>query len=153
MRRNPKFKDDVLGSTYFDPAGTKGAAGVLVSWHKPFADQTLYKHIKNHMVTDVTLAEERRAKLLLGPVKTDILQTDPGTSHMQGLEEFIAQGRTMLHQGRLQITGTTYLQAIKIKADVVEKNKDRKLDAIKAFFGAKAADGPPNDGPNPLISD
>lgn len=150
MRRNPKFKDDVLASTYFSPSGTEGAAAVLKHWHEPFAQQTLYKHIKNHMQADVALAEENRAKLLLGPVKTDILQTDPGTSHMQGLEEFISQGRTMLAQGRLQITGSTYLQAIKIKADVVEKNKDRKLDAIKAFFGAKAADESESSRPDSL---
>lgn len=53
------------------------------------------------------------------------------------LDEFISQFDEAIRLKQLKLTVKDGLQALKIKADLVSKNKDRKADILKKMIGAR----------------
>lgn len=73
-----------------------------------------------------------------------VVETAPTSTlaHEQALDTFIDKGNHMVESGELKITATTYIQAIKAKADIQKSDKDRRYDALKSIFSGAA---PKND--------
>ena len=59
----------------------------------------------------------------------------PSTHAELVLDGFITEFQHLLEEGTIKINAATGLQAIKIKADMVSKNKDRGVDLVKTFAG------------------
>lgn len=138
-----------MQSTYFNPNGHESAMAVVHAFGDPFLTTTFYAHMQRHQAKDVIDAERRfsveeatklreqgitpNATALVKGVEGEVGSTG---QHESGLDEFIAEGRAKLLRREMSITATTYLQAIKIKADIERTTKDRRLDMVKTLMGA-----------------
>jgi len=143
MKKNRDFRYRIMQSTYFNPNGTESAGEVVHAFGDPFVLSTFYAHMQRHQHKDLIKAQvvydkSELAKtetvspaVVIGAVEGEIVSSRP---HEQGLDEFIKEGREKLIRKELQITSTSYLQAIKIKMDNEAKTKDRRLDAVKTMF-------------------
>jgi hypothetical protein len=58
--------------------------------------------------------------------------------HEQALDAFIERGKAQLDLGQMNISAANYVQAIKVKADIDMRTKDRKLDMLKSMFAGAA---------------
>jgi hypothetical protein len=58
--------------------------------------------------------------------------------HEVALDKFIALGEEEMRQGKLSITSSHLLNAIKIKADIEMRTKDRRLEMLKNMFTGAA---------------
>ena len=109
-----------------------------------FTQTNLYACLKRHhpkvlvpsKIVDGKLLIDNRMKPTFDVV--EILPGQSGTEHELGLDEFIRKGRAKLAAGELQITATTYLQAIKTKMDNDAKTKDRRADMLTGLFKGAA---------------
>jgi len=123
-----------MQSTYFNPSGSETLLDVFHDLGDPFPPTSIYSHMQRHQTRDLIRAEKAYRKPTV-PVQamTYIDRPADGSEHEAGLEEFIHKGREKLLQDDMNITPTTYLQAIKIKQDTISKNKDRNKDFMWAF--------------------
>lgn len=153
MRQHRAFSEAVLVSTYFNKHGEYAITEVLKDFHDPFPAINFYQHAARHMKPN--LEHWRRVFKVLPPsamvkkklqakdlVKQTMEVIDEPTlsqaAHEQALDEFIAKGREKLDYGNLPITATTFIQAIKTKAEMENKTKDRRYDALKQLFAGAA---------------
>lgn len=127
-----------MQSTYFNPKGQESLAMVIHDFGDPFPLSTCYAHMQRHQDEDLIRAR-KRFQTIAPPEDTQAMTAIEGqvvseAQHETGLDEFIREGREKLLRKEMSISATTYLQAIKIKADIDKSTKDRRLDAAKAFF-------------------
>lgn len=144
MRKHDDFRRRIIQSSYFNPMARENLMDVLAAFGEPFASGTLYQHIRRHQPRDIVKAMKKYEPIPLLAPTLQVIEAEPGastTNHEIGLDDFIQKGREKLAMGELQITATTFLQAIKIKADNEKGNKDRRLDALKTMFRGAAPSG------------
>lgn len=135
-----------MASTYFTPTGVETLSDVVYRYEVPLKLPAIYNHMKRHQWKDLQKAEEAQAPKevtlpsvlqppIVAAVEGEVVSTQ---DHEVGLDDFIRKGREKLMADQLPITATTYLQAIKIKADIDKNTKDRRLDAVKSLFKGAA---------------
>jgi len=120
---------------------------------EPFAYDTLYKHAKRHMQPKIeewrrlhglqerTLAmkkKDRAKEILKETMEAVESPVQDQSEHVTALDEFIAAGRRKVDSGQMPITAQTYVQALKAKAEIENKTKDRRFDALKTLFSGAA---------------
>jgi hypothetical protein len=136
LKKNKDVRDRVLQSTYFNPYGNEALLSIFHDIGDPFPPSSIYTHIQRHQTRDIIKAEKRLDNLDNAAVAVSLVET--GTSnypqHIEGLDEFIREGREKLARKDLSISSSTYLQAIKIKAEIERSTKDRKADLLKTMF-------------------
>lgn len=133
MKRNPPFKDQIMESSYFDPQGKESLAEVLHRWGDPFPMPSVYSHMRRHQ------SKETRAIDVIAPIEAiplDAIETPvtSETAHERALDEIIAKGRQAIRTGELKVTLQGLNSAVKTKAEIERSTKDRRLEAVKAFF-------------------
>lgn len=146
MKKNKDFRFGVFNSSYFNPEGKSGPNQVNKAYGMPFLEVTLYRCLQKHHNSQKIRAA---TKVVNGEVVVDSrfkgtlevvehIPTGSVTNHELGLDDFISQGRDKLARGELQITATTFLQAIKTKMDNDAKTKDRRADMLQGLFKGAA---------------
>lgn len=152
MKQHRGFSEAMILSTYFDKDGAESLADVVKRYNDPFPMTNIYQHCKRHMkgredrwLRALKLKErpknpkEERAKEL---VRQTMEVVDSPVSSQQeyedALDDFIRVGRAKLGDGAMPVTATTFIQAIKAKAEIDNKTKDRKYDAMKQLFSFAA---------------
>lgn len=144
MRKNPRFRDEVMASTYFDPVDGKETLKDVVSrWKLDVSLVTVYGHMRRHQAKDVIKAEARLEEVVPRVLEGQVASEG---EHEVGLDEFINKGRRLLAANQLNVTAATYLQAIKVKAEIERTTKDRRLDALKLMAGASGIAKRDEDG-------
>jgi K+-transporting ATPase c subunit len=76
----------------------------------------------------------------------ETLPTGPTTKYELGLDEFIEMGRAKLKIGDMNISAANYISAIKVKADIESRTKDRRLEMLRSMFAGAAPTNQENDG-------
>lgn len=165
MQKNKQFRYDCMESLYFNPEGKETLTSVNFRYGSPFQMSLLYQHFKRHQWKDMVAAEQRLAdsnvalpparkltsrtkeppvhhaeelaalEAALPAVEGDVISTQP---HERALDEFIRQAALKVRHGEIQINASSFLSAIKIKAEIEKNTKDRRLDAIKMLFKGAA---------------
>lgn len=151
MKKKPDFRLRVMQSTYFNPDGNETLSKVVAAYGMPFSMGLVYAHVQRHQLAD----RERVVKQRLEQEAAKALERLPEESklagkievaaavesevvsqskHERALDEFIKQGHQMLQSKTMLITPTTFLAAIKTKADIEKNTKDRRMEMIKQFF-------------------
>lgn len=132
MKKNADFRFRIMQSSYFHEGAHESPAKINKSFGMPFKTVTLYAHLNRHQKRDRIKAPMPIAV----PEVVNSVEATPitTTEHEMGLDEFIREGRAKLARREMQVTASTYLQAIKTKAEIEKSTKDRRLEAIKAFF-------------------
>lgn len=144
MQKNPDFRRRVMASRYFRPEGTESLAAVVHDYGDPVKLPLVYMHMQRHQPADLLRAkrrftEARREIEAPLPAEAEVLKSVDSSvltqgDHERGLDDFIQQGRDLLVQQKMKISATTFLAAVKIRAEIDKSTKDRRLDMIKAFF-------------------
>lgn len=147
MKQHRAFAEAVILSTYFDPNGGENLNAVLKRFNDPLNYQVVVKHCQRHMKPKIQrwralngLVEKSAAmkkkdrvkELIVGTMDVVEAPVSTGGEHEQTLDEFIAKGRKNLDG--ITVTATTLIQAIKAKAEIENKTKDRRFDAMKSLF-------------------
>lgn len=146
MKKNKEFRFQIFNSSYFNPEGKSGPMQVVHAYGDPFIEVTLYACLQRHhgknriraaaKVVDGQVVVDSRFKSTVEVVEQ--IATGSVTNHELGLDDFIQQGRDKLARNELQITATTFLQAIKTKMDNDAKTKDRRADMLQGLFKGAA---------------
>lgn len=158
MKKNKDFRAAVMYSTYFNPEGKETLQDVNNRYGQPFKMPTLYRHMLRHQASDIAVSEkiaeakgiqtpnwQRRIprkptaeveKAVVNTVK--IVEGGGKPDFEKKLDAFIEAGNVVLGTGTMTISAANYLAAIKIKADIEMRTKDRKLEALKAMFSGAA---------------
>jgi hypothetical protein len=151
MRQNKSFTEALILSTYFNPKGAETLPQVVKRYKDPFPLISVYAHCQRHMKHNITrwrnvnkLAEkdakmikrDRAKELVARTMEVVEAPIYSGGEHEQTLDEFIAKGRAELRN--IPVTATTLIQAIKAKAEIEAKQKDRRYDAMKTLFSGAA---------------
>lgn len=169
MKRNRDFSVALLLSSYFNPKGQESLPEVNKRFGEPFTQITLYKHTQRHMKPNVPrwmklngLEEKKNWHTALEKTKVataeklevlentmEVIDKTPSSfsPHERALDKFIQKGDEMVDDGLLKITAQTYIQAIKAKAEIESKNKDRRFNALREMFSGAAPKGD-KDVPN-----
>jgi hypothetical protein len=160
MRRNRDFGVALLLSSYFQPKGKESLPEVLKRFGSPWPLISLYSHCQRHMrdnlprwmksydlvekknwekaLEHTRIATAEKKELIENTLEVINKTSTSTTPHEQSLDDFITKGAEMVKEGKINITATTYIQAIRAKADIEKSNKDRRLDAMKAMFTGAA---------------
>ena len=169
MKAHADYRWAVLHSTYFDPNGRETLKAVNERFGSPINLVTVYRHMTRHQKKDI-LASERLAVISGEPSKnwqrqsahsTDlapriaehtkeiVANTEaiveggvPRQKYEVGLDEFIELGRDRLKHNEMAISASNYIAAIKVKADIESRTKDRRLEMMKSMFIGAAPKGP-----------
>lgn len=146
MKKHKEFRLQIMQSSYFNPDSTLSPMELVKAFGAPITRPTLYRHLQKHqglssLATIKNVEKLKEQGLITTTIKTIETPSDATEAHEQGLDEFIAQGRSKLARHELPISASTYLQAVKIKADIEKSTKDRRLDAMKAMFAGGGASG------------
>lgn len=145
MKRNKDFRFLIFDSSYFNPESKTSPQKINRSYGEQFKQVTLLACLRKHHKGAVNRAP---SKIVNGQLVIDSrmkptfevieMPTGSTTNHELGLDDFIAKGRDKLARGELQLTATTFLQAIKIKMDNDAKTKDRRVDMLQGLFKGAA---------------
>lgn len=154
-----------MASTYFNPDGTETLLQVNNRYGQPFKMPTLYRHMSRHQADDIHVSEElakargiesknwqRRTVQTahkVGPRAPGldkevientvaVVEGNADPQFVQALDEFITVGRAKMGLGQVPISASNYIAAIKVKADIEMRTKDRKLDMLKTMFSGAA---------------
>ncbi len=146
MKSHKEFRLQLMQSSYFNPDATASPIDIVKAFGAPFKNDMVYYHLKKHQDQSITKTKRKLKELQdKGILKNTIdlveTTTDSTTLHEIGLDQFIQQGRDNLASHELPISAPTYLQAIKIKADIEKTTKDRRLEAMKSMFSGGGASG------------
>lgn len=136
MRKNPGWYKQLKKTSFFTENSPETPLQFYNRTQPPMGLAAFYKHMKNH----TTLAKEKMMAQTLTATKPDLpvfgeLIEGGDTDYVQALDDTIRKFHTQIRDNQIQLTLTGGLQAIKIRADIEKANKDRKLDAFKAFSG------------------
>lgn len=158
MKTHQDFRLAVMNSSYFNIYGEEKLSQVLLRYNVEFNLPLMYAHFKRHQPRDIQkkIDDEKnelyraRKKGLIKPkfiqgVPLEVLGTDV-KAHEIGLDDFIKLGHEKLRRAEMPINAATYLQAIKIKADIDKSNKDRGVDVFKTMFRGAAPSEATNEG-------
>jgi hypothetical protein len=165
MKKDRDFRDACLASTYFNPDGKETLMAVNNKYGHPFKMPTLYRHMTVHQAEDIRMSEKLaeirgiqtpnwQRRTTRGQDKQIDVQAVENTvalvegknvkpSFEQALDEFIEVGRAKMSARDIPISAANYIAAIKVKADIEMRTKDRRLDLLKGMFQGAA---PKNDG-------
>lgn len=146
LKNDKVFRERIFLSSYFTD-NKESPNKVNTSFGSPFKRVTLYFCLRQHHGSDALRPATKVTST--GKVLVDqrfkptfeVIESVPGlptTNHELGLDRFIEKGRAKLESGEMQITATTYLQAIKVKMDNDAKTKDRRLDMLSGMFKGAA---------------
>jgi hypothetical protein len=153
MKQHKAFSEALILSSYFDDNGAESLAEVVKRFNDPFPMVNVYQHCTRHMKgkihrwRQIFKLEERSLEMKKKDRAAEILRDtmtvvdSPVVSqgeHVNALDEFIEQGRKKVASGQMPITAQTYVQALKAKAEIENKQKDRRYDALKSLFGGAA---------------
>lgn len=142
--------------TYFDKNGAESLADVVKRFNDPFPMTNIYQHTTRHMrgkelrwrkalkleEKSVAMKKKERAKEILNETLNAVeAPVYSQGEHIDALDEFIAAGRRKIEAGQMPITAQTYVQALKAKAEIENKTKDRRYDALKSLFAGAAPKG------------
>lgn len=142
LKKNKDIRDRIMQSTYFNPLGNESLLTIFHEVGDPFPPTSIYTHIQRHQTRDIIKAEKRLTKATTNRPVISFVDDNNNLvgppQHVLGLDEFIREGREKLATGELGITSSTYLQAIKVKADIEKSTKDRRADLFKTMFKGAA---------------
>lgn len=138
-----------MNSKWLDWSGTGNVADIIRQYNVDISYTTVMGHMKRHLKPMFDAQKEKAAiKEFIGNEKlvtqNQLKEVVTGevisekANHEAALDNFIDKFQTMVRNDEIQITATTGLQAIKIKAEIQKGNKDRKLDALKLMMGTNA---------------
>lgn len=160
MKTHKAFSEEILLSAYFNKHGQKSVTEIIKEYKDPFPAINFYQHANRHMKGNIEhwrrvnkITPPKKAKPVVLVEETMAVVDTPVESfspHEQALDEFIEKGRQKLEYGNLPITATTFIQAIKAKAEIENKTKDRRYDALKSLFTG-AAPKEVTDGPEKVL--
>jgi hypothetical protein len=143
------FRQALLQCNYFNVNSLDSIIDVMWKFQCPLKVINVQRHCKNHlrpMVEKSVTAKVAQALTLGKTMATEVLQgtvvESTGNLHEEVLDATIKKYYTELKADHIKITADIGLKAIKIKSDIEKANKDRKLDALKAFSGMSG--GNPN---------
>lgn len=159
-KEHPKFHHDLLRCQYFDVNSLESIIDVMWKHRCPLKVLNVQRHCKNHLKPkmDASAAHQVAQALLLGkkdasevlgrPLEGQVIETTSGL-HEEVLDATIKKYYSELKADRIKITADIGLKAIKIKSDIEKANKDRKLDALKAFSGMSGGSNNDSNDRNP----
>lgn len=147
MKKDKNFRERMFMSKYFKDDGTESMPHVIKSFGNQYKIQTVYACLRyhhgdetmrpaTHVLKNGKVVVDRRFKATFDEI--EVLPSYATSNHEMGLDDFIAKGRAKLAAGELQLTATTFLQAIKIKMDNDAKTKDRRADMLQGLFKGAA---------------
>lgn len=163
MKQHRAYTQAVILSTLFDKNGAESMKEANARFNDPFAYDHLYKHAKRHMEPRIHewrrlhgLQEKTQAmtkKARAGEILKETMQVVDApvisrSRHEEVLDLMIEKGYEDVKSGRIRLTAQTLNAALKTRADIENKQKDRKYDALKQIFGGAAPKGG-NDGASP----
>lgn len=132
MKKNKEFRLRILNSSYFNSEASESVLDVNKAFGNLFKIGTLYQHLSRHQQVDKITAPTVIPQLeVVSAVEGKVLS---GAEHEVGLDEFIKKGRDALARGDMVINAPNFISAIRTKAEIEARTKDRRLDMIKAFF-------------------
>jgi len=161
MKKDKAFREACMASTYFDPNGLESLLEVNNRYAQPFKMPTLYRHMSRHQQDDIDIAEKlaeangivsKNWQRKTRQTAHKSLPTAPGLDKEaientvaivegggkpdfeKALDKFIKVGEAKLELGQIPISAANLVQAIKVKADIEMRTKDRKLDMLKSMF-------------------
>lgn len=135
--------NDLLASSYFNPKGKESASQVNARYGQPFLNVTLYRHLKLHWSHQLEKAKRIAVLKTRAPNKwekltqtVEVVESPVGAlqPHEEALDAFIQAGRMKLGADDMTINAANLIAAIKTKADIEAKTKDRRLDMLKSMF-------------------
>lgn len=166
MKKDKMFREACMASTYFDPNGMETLLEVNNRYGQPFKMPTLYRHMSRHQADDIHISEklaesrgiqspnwQRRTRqtahksLPVAPgldkeaVENTVAIVEGSNAKPefeQALDEFIQVGRAKMDLGQVPISASNYIQAIKVKADIEMRTKDRRLEMLRGMFTGAA---------------
>lgn len=134
-----KFHEDLLNSTYFDQNSVEGIPQIVKRWkvQKSLGYRNVMTHVARHLAPVKRYNDEKALEIVTQeerqPLPVNLQIEDGETAYVRALDDVISEFHTKVKEGKIKLTAQSGLQAIKIKADIETKNKDRKLDFLKAF--------------------
>lgn len=146
-----RFHDDLLNTTYFDPNGFESIPELIRRFkvNKSLGYRNVMYHVTHHVApvqkhNEIIKAEAAAAQKVISEkeLAQAIAVPTADTEYERALDTTIEMYHQQLKTGKLKLTVNTGLQAIKTKAEIESKNRDRKLDFLKAFsaMGQKNAE-------------
>jgi len=133
---NKKLHQDLLDSTYFNEDGLLSVSMVMKKHKLKVPYRNVQNHMQHHLAPVKRYNDEKKVEvsdISKEEIAKAIAMPTAETAYEAALDETISKFHKELREGRLKLTVNTGLQAIKIKADMENRNKDRKLDFLKAF--------------------
>jgi len=144
-KENSHWRKQLQQTRWFDENSPETISDFYHRTTPPVPYLAFYRHMLNHTTVMKHSLENRKKKEQGLPINReiapDILVPDLSnvevvdTDYMGALDETIRKFHTAVRTNKIPLSLTGGLQAIKIRADIDKSNKDRKLDAFKAFSG------------------
>lgn len=142
----PGFHKELINCNYFNVNSLESIIDVMVKYRCPLKVLNVQRHCKNHLKPMIEKQVAHQVATALGNgayVRKDSVMVQSKVIDEENYESVIDDTIRRYHQGvregTIKITAREGLAALKMKSDIVGKNKDRNLDAYKSLF--KGADG------------
>lgn len=121
----------------FNPQAVLGAQAFMDKYAIPLPYPVFARHLRNHIIMAKNKPQEPMVLVTNKPVEKLLEVLAPNVNeHEQALDSFIAQFDEAVRSRQIKMTAKDGLQAIKIKADIENRNKDRSKDVFKMMMGA-----------------
>lgn len=162
MKKDEKLKRRIYNSSYFDPSSPESLNALADDYVGLFSRASLYNHVRKHGIITPSAAKYRKDKIiaaakgdviplkggdhinsaveavgkLVPQVMGDVIAGTPlapDSLYEQSLDDIIIVGMDDFKKGKIKLNAATLLTAIKIKADIESKTKDRKADFVAAM--------------------
>lgn len=140
LSRRPKEKTILANINRYNNA----SAMTLLDFKRLYAPDLSYESLRHHLAKHVRVVRKPTATIMLNeeaPEAQEIIKVEAEKAKKeqfeQTLDEFIDQFDEGLKNRQFKLTVKDGLTALKIKADIASKNKDRKADILKKMIGAR----------------
>lgn len=146
-KRDPKARARIRQATFRREDGDETLADIAKEFN--ISQGPMYNHAKKHIhdtepimgarkelrVAKQTLEfkakVQKEAELVLEADVVDEFESRP--AEIVALDDYIAQGATMIKEGKLNMTPRSFLGAVKIKTDWAAKQQNNKLELMRTI--------------------
>jgi len=141
LRFHPKEKLILANINRFNTA----SAMTMFDFHKLYMPRDVtYASVRNHVLKHISVIKKATMVTIVNEdspeakeaEKVEVVESKK-EQFERTLDEFINQFDEGLRARKFNLTVKDGLTALKIKADIVGKNKDRKKDILKAMMGVR----------------
>jgi len=146
-KRDPKARKRIRYAAYKREEGDETLQDIAIEFN--ISGPSMYNHVKKHIKdTEPEMGARKEIRVAKAKIQFEaeaqkemetvleaqtIEEANPRPAEIIAVDDYIAQGATMVKEGKMKMTPQSFLGAVKLKTDWSSKQQNHQLELIRTI--------------------